>query len=208
MKNVRFSRNGVEFEPTKQELKIVLDDFAKQLGERDKRIADLERQLAENEKANEYFADRVEKADKEIKEIYKKYNKLVEEYNNLKEEVDNNFVDEQEYNELKQQLAESKKSKESFKVMYFNKCLEYEHLHEKFDDKCVEFELKECDYKQTIFEKTQDKIDFAIEQLEKVKEYVDNLDTPCVASICNEYMCDIEDYIDNQIKELKGEDEK
>lgn len=50
MKNVRFSRNGVEFEPTKQELKIVLDDYAKQLGERDKRIADLEAKLAEKDK--------------------------------------------------------------------------------------------------------------------------------------------------------------
>lgn len=45
MKNVRFSRNGVEFEPTKQELKIVLDDFAKQLGEKDKRIKVLDKAL-------------------------------------------------------------------------------------------------------------------------------------------------------------------
>ena len=45
MKNVRFSRNGVEFEPTKRELKIVLDDFAKQLGEKDKRIKVLDKAL-------------------------------------------------------------------------------------------------------------------------------------------------------------------
>ena len=45
MKDVRFSRNGIEFEPTKQELKIVLDDYAKQLGEKDKRIASLETQV-------------------------------------------------------------------------------------------------------------------------------------------------------------------
>lgn len=45
MKNVRFSRNGVDFEPTKQELKIVLDDYAKQLGENDKRIKVLEKAL-------------------------------------------------------------------------------------------------------------------------------------------------------------------
>ena len=65
MKNVSFRRNGVEFEPTKQELKIVLDDYAKQLGERDKRIADLERQLAEKDErirklhleAQEYYED-------------------------------------------------------------------------------------------------------------------------------------------------------
>ena len=45
MKNVRFSRNGVDFEPTKQELKVVLDDFAKQLGESDKRIKVLDKAL-------------------------------------------------------------------------------------------------------------------------------------------------------------------
>lgn len=64
----------------------------------------LKQQIEESEKSNEYFADRIEKADKEIKEIYKKYNELVEEYNNIKEEVDNNFVDGQKYNQLKQQL--------------------------------------------------------------------------------------------------------
>lgn len=50
MSNVIFRRNGVEFEPTKQELKIVLDDFAKQLSERDKRIAERDKRIAEIEK--------------------------------------------------------------------------------------------------------------------------------------------------------------
>ena len=71
--------------------------------------------------------------------------------------------------DLEAKLAENQKKKEDFKTMYFNKCLDYEHLHEKFDDKCAEFELKEYDYKQTIFEKDQDKIDFAIEQLEQLR---------------------------------------
>ena len=84
----------------------------------EKEFADLEAKLAESEKSNEYFADRVEKADKEIKEIYKKYNKLVEEYNNLKEEVDNNFVDGQKYNELKHQLAESKQEANDWKQRF------------------------------------------------------------------------------------------
>ncbi len=65
MKNVSFRRNGVEFEPTKQELKIVLDDYAKQLGERDKKISKLEKQLVEKEarikklhlEAQQYFED-------------------------------------------------------------------------------------------------------------------------------------------------------
>ena len=100
--------------------------------------------------------------------------------------------------ELKEKLAENQKKKEDFKTMYFNKCLDYEHLHEKFDDKCAEFELKEYDYKQMIFEKDQDKISFCVEKLQEVKEHNDNL------------VCDDEDYynyitafIDNQIKQLK-----
>ena len=39
------------------------------------KISDLEAKLAESEKSNEYFADRVEKADKEIKENYRNYNR-------------------------------------------------------------------------------------------------------------------------------------
>lgn len=58
MKNVRFSRNGVEFEPTKQELKIVLDDFAKQIGEKDKRIAEVEKQLADVKNSCDYYMKR------------------------------------------------------------------------------------------------------------------------------------------------------
>lgn len=59
------------------------DLYYKSIGQR----KDLEAKLAESEKSNEYFADRVEKADKEIKENYKNYNKLVEEYNELKQQL-------------------------------------------------------------------------------------------------------------------------
>ena len=123
-----------------------------------------------------------------------------------------------ENQQLKQQLAENQKKKEDFKTMYFNKCLDYEHLHEKFDDKCAEFELKEYDYKQTIFEKDQEKISFAVEQLEKVKEKlleelqnVTDLLDPLEYEDYHEfigcgrgYKNSIEE-IDNQINELKGE---
>ena len=52
-----------------------------------KELDRLNQQLAESEKSKEYFADRVEKADKEIKENYRNYNKLVEEYNQLKQQL-------------------------------------------------------------------------------------------------------------------------
>ena len=83
-----------------------------------------------------------------------------------------------------------------------------EWYKKQLEEKEKENELMAKTLRMTKFiekEINQDKISFALEQLEKVKEYVDNLDTPCVASICNEYMCDIEDYIDNQIKAIKGE---
>ena len=120
---------------------------------------------------------------------------------NYKEKMEKQIAD------LEAKLAESEKKKKDFKTMYFNKCLDYEHLHEKFDDKCAEFELKEYDYKQTIFEKDQDKILFAVEQLEKVKkeleftsnnnEWITARDDRILNGICN--------YIDNQIEELKKE---
>lgn len=124
---------------------------------------------------------------------------------NLETSSSNNRIAEsiKENDQLKQQLAENQKKKEDFKTMYFNKCLDYEHLHEKFDDKCAEFELKEYNYKQTIFEKDQDKILFAIEQLEKVKNYMitDEKDMFGANYLMNSSY--VLEFIDNQIKQLK-----
>jgi hypothetical protein len=73
--------------------------------------------------------------------------------------------------------------------------------------KCVEFELKEYDYKQTIFEKDQDKISFALEQLEKVKEFVKENESWEIegSDYSIVYADDVLDQIDNQIEELKKE---
>lgn len=128
---------------------------------------DLEAKLAESEKSNEYFADRVEKADKEIKEIYKDYNVLVE-----------------EYNELKQQLAEKEKEIERLN-------LEFE-TQEDWQEKWQKLYDETCNL-------NHDKISFAVEQLEKVKEKLNEL-------FENEHGCAvITDVLNNQIKELKKE---
>ena len=42
MENISFVRNGKEFEPTKNELKIVLNDYAKKIGELETKLAEFE----------------------------------------------------------------------------------------------------------------------------------------------------------------------
>ena len=156
---------------SKEEIKSILIDL----------ICDYDPERWSNEdvycKYADLIYDKIENSNAELKEKY----------------LNISHIDQmKKISDLEAKLAESEKSKEGFKTMYFNKCLDYEHLHEKLDDKCAEFELKEYDYKQTIFEKDQDKISFAVEQLEKVKEYW----------LKHE---DVSWYIDNQIEELKKE---
>ena len=85
MKNVRFHRNGIEFEPTKQELKIVLDDYAKQLGEKDKRIAELENQLKNFLEKWEWLD--LEDADKTLTESEQKIWEIMQKNQDLEKQV-------------------------------------------------------------------------------------------------------------------------
>ena len=141
MKNVKFSRNGVEFEPTKQELKIVLDDFAKQLGEKDSHIADLSKKVEDLEK-------QIEAKDKLI----------------------NDYADE----------------------------------HSMLQCKIADLVVKEIKAE-----------DFAIEQLEKVKEWVSDMfngwkTNQQVNQLTIDGIClaleNVGYKIDNQIKELRGQE--
>ena len=127
-----------------------------------------------------------------------------------------------EKEELKQQLAESE-----------NKCRECKHLNKKIELNIKNKLMAEnCELQKQLAEKTltieqinkafienrslwkgkyeranQDKISFAIEQLEKVKETTECvLDNALKNSSLNESYYDrLLDEIDNQIKELKGE---
>lgn len=49
MNNLSFIRNGKKFEPTKNELKIVLDDYAKQISELQQKLAEKENKIEEME---------------------------------------------------------------------------------------------------------------------------------------------------------------
>lgn len=163
--------------------------------DKDMEIEQLKQQLAESEKKNEYFADRVEK-----------YNKLVEKYNNLKEEVDSNFVDGQKYNELREQKD---KEIQELKQQLAEKTLTIEQINKAFIENRSLWKGK---YEQS----NQDKISFAVKQLEKLKEKlleelqnVDDLLDPQEYEDYHEligcgrgYKNSIEE-IDNQINELK-----
>lgn len=124
-------------------------------------------------------------------------------WNNLKDKtkmIDYLIESKQQISDLEAKLAESEKSKEKFKIMYFNECKDYEHLQEYVNDRensnewltqkdneNLENEVKQlkqqlaevknsCDYYMNrandLLLKDQDKISFAVEQLEKVKEKV------------------------------------
>lgn len=109
---------------------------------------------------------------------------------------------------LKAKLAEKDKEIESYELM-LDKVLTELHTNCYSGLNITHFkEMMINDLGGIAIAQSQSKIDFAVEQLDKVKEFVDNLDTPGVESICNEYMCDIEDYIDNQIKQLKSVKDK
>ena len=129
----------------------------------------------------EYVAD-LEAKLAESEKNYKDARELgIEQFHSLKEIINSS---QEEIDKLKQQLAEKDKEiSEYVKIV--------DDLHKQLSDKC-DF----CDKT-----KDQDKILFAIEQLEKVKMYIDDhayyIDE-------REFGIEINEYIDNQINGLKG----
>ena len=133
--------------------------------DKDRKIAELQKQLAEK--------DKYTYTGKEVGEIERKYETQLAEK-------------EKQITELQKQLAEKDE--------------EIEELNDKLEWKSKW--LKIADNMVGHYEKSnQDKISFAIEQLEKVKMYIDDhayyIDE-------REFGIEINEYIDNQINELKG----
>ena len=130
--------------------------------------------------------------DKRIKELEQDKTKFMDLLNSMTENwwvsYEKNKKLRQENEQLKQQLAEKdKKLSEYVKIV--------DDLHKQLSDKC-DF----CDKT-----KDQDKISFAVEQLEKVKNYMitDEKDMFGANYLMNSVY--VLEFIDNQIKELKGE---
>ena len=198
-----------------------MSDICSLLNKQDKQIADLEAKLAESEKKYaELFCRNIELetlySQKTARLNFYKDTDLVEENKQLKQQLEEkekieytdtiNFVETsepdivaKELDRLNEQLAEKDKEIEQLK---------------KFDDLNKTFfnlfrtAFKEPDKVDDLFnalkttqeKHNQDKISFAVEQLELaqkyIKQYVNNFDD----------MNDCLYAIDNQIKELKGEE--
>ena len=148
-----------------------------------KYIADLEAKLAESERQYQEYRQVVEKDIK--KEIDERMRDTIKEFN-------------LDISQLKQQLAEKEKEIENIKLCRCVNCTnEYEFMLEGLVED-LERELDKCD---------QDKISFALEQLEKVKEiFIQNVDAMGVEYRDDYFMLSlgwVKKVIDNQIKQLK-----
>ena len=148
-----------------------------------RQISDLEAKLAESEKEVNRFKS------------MKNREQLIKENEALKDTISVVLSQKSEWikscNELKQQLSEKEKEIESLRENSLSKRIFKEKL---IPSHCMEQYEK---YEQQIDKLTQDKISFAVEQLEKVKDWANDYYGEYSASV-------ITNYIDNQIKQLKG----
>ena len=106
----------------------------------------------------------------------------------------------EENQQLKQQLEEKEKEIATLEVMLAENKNDIQEIKE-FEIGEYQYDLTDEDARYSLkcefLHKDQDKISFAVEQLEKVKDFVNNLYGEYSASVTT-------NFIDNQIKELKG----
>ena len=144
--------------------------------DKDRKIADLEAKLAESEKKAYSRGHSQRDIANEIK------------LNALREDVANK---EKRIVELKQQLAEKEKEIENIKLCRCGNCTnEYEFMLEGLVE----------DLEKQIDKNNQDKISFALEQLEKTRKLIDEL-----LDNCGDKQYKVWEVFDSQIKQLKGE---
>ena len=148
-------------------------------------VADLEAKLAECEKSKESYRLQNEHH----------YLQLLQFYSRLGVEAFGADIHEKALETLmimKEQLAEKEQEIESLRENSLSKRIFKEKL---IPSHCMEQYEK---YEQQIDKLTQDKISFAVEQLEKVKEFVNDFYGEYSASVTT-------NFIDNQIASLKKE---
>lgn len=143
----------------------------------------------------------IERQDKVIREVNKKkYDKLMEK--------DIIFHLKNRNEELETKLAASEERAERYKSWHNEKAGECEDLKQQLAEK--EKQIKKLNLEaQKYYEDAycndfhnQDKISFCIEQLEKVVEFIKTRDNKGFFP----EQCDIKEYIDNQIKVIKGDE--
>ena len=157
----------------------------------EKEFADMEAKLAEKEEKNLLlYSILYETLEKEYSEnVSSRINQMTGETLEKQSEW---FKSNRICDELQKQLAEKEKEKDYYQDLYFNAVKKQERTN-----KVVEQFQQRVKY---FSEQDQDKISFAIAELEKVKEHFINIKTPTLGVIRRAEMVM---YIDNQIKQLK-----
>lgn len=212
---------------TKEAVRISNEDFVRLLNKQEQKIADLEAKLTKNKKwlaSNEGFLEN-QKIKQQLDESNESHHKNIVELTKMATEKDRKIE------ELKQQLFESGlKTLEEIKLSEQRKKM-LEDLSTKnweLEQQLAEKEKELLEIKQRIAEKAskefqemidkrenhnQDKISFALEQLERLKKLCQEKfnwwenselegDIYDKSDVSNAYF-DIEANIDNQIEELK-----
>ena len=197
-----------EFFDNKQVVKFDSYEVIRTLNQQADKIADLEAKLAESEKQRQHLKDWLD--DEILTSVdHESYYATINEY-------------EEEVKKLKQQLAE--KDKEIKELLNYDRCshCSYGQANKEYRERCSELieELAEvknsCDYYMNrandLLLKDQDKISFAVEQLEETKKLIANLDMPDSPVLYNDDMFQAgfdshyvrtRQTIDNKIKQLK-----
>ena len=162
------------------------DDIVDLLEEKDQQITDLEAKLAESKKQCQECKHLNKKIELNIK------NKLMNETQQLKQQL---AEKEKENNELEFIVEEIEQfAWEQLNNDNFDKYKAYDEMYTK---------IKQLTKNSPYEEHNQDKISFAVEQLEKAKSF-------CISAedngwcVTHKNWLEIVEYIDNQIKAIKG----
>ena len=177
-------------------------DLEAKLAEKDAELKNIVEGLWTRKWANKYYEMRRKEQPKllfpDSDEVYERYFELKQQI--AKKEVDllaldtENYSFKQQIDNLRQQLAEKEKEIEDMKH---------------FKITIGTMETNQVDISSTTYA-DQDKISFCIEQLEKVKEKIQedsesliNYNNASEVLMADAFLCDCKNFIDNQIKQLK-----
>jgi hypothetical protein len=106
---------------------------------------------------------------------------------------------------LKQQLAEKELDIIRWKEHFYNAKMDYECLKEEIEKKDDEILKGDCAFVKEVYTSEQDKISFALEQLEKVKEIINkNYFYNMSSDSCTFDKLEVDFQIDNQINVLRN----
>lgn len=171
----------------------------------------LKQQLEDKEKEHELlindFEEETEKLRKQIKQESDARERFVEEVKNLKEQLQEQIDYKDEYyhywQETKKELAKKDAELEKItRIVAYRDNMDRATVINgvKFSDEQI-ITLQNIDYFAD--KHNQDKIEFAVEQLEQTRKLVDEL-----LDNCRDKQYKVWEVFDNQINELKGGDEK